>query len=165
MVNLNCWIGFRTNNKSKTCYLQQDQLDPASWQKIKCQENLPDDGQPSPNVLMGFPISYRGEILGVLLARELDIKTRFHERRIEIIAGIGQQIALAIQNDQLQQEKVIREKLQQEVQLARQIQETFLPARLPVTPGWDIAVRWQTAREVGGDFYDIFSLGKIPWVS
>jgi serine phosphatase RsbU (regulator of sigma subunit)/putative methionine-R-sulfoxide reductase with GAF domain len=152
------WV--RKNDTSKTCYLSAEQLDPMNWQNVKCSTDLPANNQTSTNILMGFPISYRGESFGVLLARELDIKTRFHEKRLEIISGISQQIALAIQNDHLEQEKVARERLQQEVLLARQIQESFLPDKLPSFPGWDIDVRWQTARQVGGDFYDIFLIGK-----
>src|SRR5262249_11263137 len=45
-----------------------------------------------------------------------------------------------------------------EVQLARQIQQTFIPDTLPEIDGWDFAARWKTARQVGGDFYDLFDL-------
>jgi len=44
------------------------------------------------------------------------------------------------------------------VQLARQIQQTFLPEHMPEIPGWELAARWNPARQVGGDFYDVFNL-------
>jgi phosphoserine phosphatase RsbU/P len=53
---------------------------------------------------------------------------------------------------------VVRERLETEVQLARQIQQTFIPSVLPVHPNWQIAARWRTARQVGGDFYDVIEL-------
>jgi len=58
---------------------------------------------------------------------------------------------------------VVRERLETEVQLARQIQQTFLPDALPQVDGWDFSARWKTARQVGGDFYDVFDLpnGRI----
>ena len=65
---------------------------------------------------------------------------------------------MSIQNDHLQQEMVARERLEHEVQLARQIQRTFLPEHLPEFPDWDLAATWRTARQVGGDFYDVFEL-------
>ncbi|MGE5461987.1 MAG: PP2C family protein-serine/threonine phosphatase, partial [Syntrophothermus sp.] len=43
-------------------------------------------------------------------------------------------------------------------QLARQIQQTFIPEQLPEYPNWELAARWKTARQVGGDFYDVFEL-------
>ena len=77
---------------------------------------------------------------------------------MEIISGIAQQAALAIQNDRLQKEMVVRERLETEVQLARQIQQTFIPDSLPEHPQWQLAARWLTARQVGGDFYDVIEL-------
>jgi sigma-B regulation protein RsbU (phosphoserine phosphatase) len=67
-------------------------------------------------------------------------------------------VALSIQNEHLQQEMVSRERLEHEVALARQIQETFLPDHLPQFPNWDLAAIWRPARQVGGDFYDVFEL-------
>ena len=81
---------------------------------------------------------------------------RQHEPRHR--AGIAQQAALAIQNDLLQKEMVVRERLETEVQLARQIQQTFIPESLPQFPDWELSARWKTARQVGGDFYDVFDL-------
>jgi sigma-B regulation protein RsbU (phosphoserine phosphatase) len=53
---------------------------------------------------------------------------------------------------------VARERLEHEVELARQIQKTFLPENLPEIPGWELAATWLTARQVGGDFYDVIEL-------
>ncbi len=110
--------------------------------------------------LLGFPLSVKGELLGVMLTKETAGTANFQDRRLEIITGITQQVALAIQNERLKQEMVVREGLEREVELAREIQTTFLPSHLPQVPGWQIAARWQTARQVGGDFYDIFPLGR-----
>jgi len=44
------------------------------------------------------------------------------------------------------------------VQLARQIQQTFIPQSLPTREAWQFAARWRTARQVGGDFYDVIEL-------
>jgi sigma-B regulation protein RsbU (phosphoserine phosphatase) len=53
---------------------------------------------------------------------------------------------------------VVRERLETEVHLARQIQQTFIPESLPQYAEWELAARWKTARQVGGDFYDVFDL-------
>jgi serine phosphatase RsbU (regulator of sigma subunit) len=93
-----------------------------------------------------------------MLVEEAPGGLRFRARRLEIITGIAQQAALAIQNDLLQKETVVRERLETEVQLARQIQQTFIPESLPQFTDWELAARWKTARQVGGDFYDVFDL-------
>ena len=121
---------------------------------------------PSQEVNLGFsgaflfavPIAVKGALYGVMLVQEAAGGLRFRARRLEIITGIAQQAALAIQNDLLQKEMVVRERLETEVQLARQIQQTFLPESLPEIPGWELAARWKPARQVGGDFYDVFEL-------
>jgi len=113
----------------------------------------------NPNALLfAVPIAVKDALYGVMLIEEAAGGLRFRSRRLEIITGIAQQAALAIQNDLLQNEMVVRERLETEVQLARQIQKTFLPESLPQIEGWEFAARWKTARQVGGDFYDVFDL-------
>ncbi len=116
-------------------------------------------------LLLGFPLSIKNEVLGVMLVEEEDpIKglSTYHirEKRIEIVNGITQQAAIAIKNEYLQQDSVKSERMERELQLAREIQLTFLPEHLPELPGWDMDIRWEPARQVGGDFYDILILGE-----
>lgn len=106
-------------------------------------------------LLFTIPLSVKADVYGVILLQEAHGGHRFRTRRLEIINGIAQQAALAIQNDRLQKEMVVRERLETEVQLARQIQQTFIPENLPEHPEWELAARWKTARQVGGDFYDV----------
>ena len=108
--------------------------------------------------LFAVPIAVKDDLYGVMLIEEAPGGLRFRARRLEIITGIAQQAALAIQNDLLQNEMVVRERLETEIQLARQIQQTFIPESLPQFPNWELAARWKTARQVGGDFYDVFDL-------
>jgi sigma-B regulation protein RsbU (phosphoserine phosphatase) len=51
-----------------------------------------------------------------------------------------------------------REAMERELEIARRIQASFLPDNLPQPEGWEIASRFEAAREVAGDFYDAFSL-------
>lgn len=106
-------------------------------------------------LLFTVPLSVKADVFGVILVQEAPGGHRFRARRLEIINGIAQQAALAIQNDRLQKEMVVRERLETEVHLARQIQQTFIPENLPKHPEWELAARWKTARQVGGDFYDV----------
>lgn len=128
-------------------------------------------------LLLALPLAVKGSVMGVLLVEEPDpaptqgvdggnANRRMRAKRLEITTGISQQVALAIQNDQLQREQVLRERLESEMQLAREIQRTFLPSHLPELPGWEIEVWWRSAREMNGDFYDFFDLpgGKLGLV-
>ena len=55
-------------------------------------------------------------------------------------------------------EQMYARSLEREMDIAREIQAGFLPRRLPVRDGWDLAAWFQPARRVGGDFYDAFEL-------
>jgi serine phosphatase RsbU (regulator of sigma subunit) len=52
----------------------------------------------------------------------------------------------------------MRERIEQELRIARLIQQTLLPKTLPQLPSYDVAAYYQPAREVGGDFYDFMEL-------
>jgi len=58
------------------------------------------------------------------------------------------------------QEQLYLKGLERELEIGRQIQAEFLPSELPQPPGWEIAARFQAAREVAGDFYDAFTYTK-----
>ncbi|HEY2980503.1 MAG TPA: GAF domain-containing protein [Anaerolineales bacterium] len=132
---------------------------PRSWLKIQPQGgNTEQHLLTNDRLLIAVPLSIKSDLFGVLLVEEADDGRRFRARRIEIINGMAQQAALAIQNDRLQAEMVVRERLETEIQLARQIQQTFIPQTLPAPAGWQLSARWRTAREVGGDFYDVLEL-------
>jgi predicted ester cyclase len=58
----------------------------------------------------------------------------------------------------MEQERIERERFEQELRLARSIQQASLPKEVPTIEGWQISPYYQTAREVGGDFYDFLEL-------
>jgi serine phosphatase RsbU (regulator of sigma subunit) len=60
--------------------------------------------------------------------------------------------------EMLAQEIRERERVEQELQVARSIQQASLPEEVPTLEGWQISPFYRPAREVGGDFYDFFEL-------
>ena len=56
-------------------------------------------------------------------------------------------------------EKAYLQGLERELEIGRQIQEGFLPREIESPEGWQIATFFRAAREVSGDFYDVFPLG------
>ncbi|HKU80036.1 MAG TPA: SpoIIE family protein phosphatase [Rhodanobacteraceae bacterium] len=55
-------------------------------------------------------------------------------------------------------EQLYARSLEREMDIAREIQAGFLPRRLPVRDGWDLAAWFEPARRVAGDFYDAFEI-------
>jgi serine phosphatase RsbU (regulator of sigma subunit)/predicted ester cyclase len=60
----------------------------------------------------------------------------------------------------LEQERIARERIEQELEVARSIQQASLPEEVPSLEGWRISPFYQPAREVGGDFYDFHLLSE-----
>lgn len=108
-----------------------------------------------------FPLTVPGQVHGLLVSVELDRPGR--SQRLDLLRAASRQIATGIQNNIMQTIQHNQTLIEKELQLARQIQKTFLPENLPNLPGYDLAAEWQTARQVGGDFYDVFELspGKV----
>jgi serine phosphatase RsbU (regulator of sigma subunit) len=69
-------------------------------------------------------------------------------------------IGLKLRGQRLEQEIRERERVEQELQVARTIQQASLPNEVPTLEGWEISPLYKPAREVGGDFYDVFDLGE-----
>ena len=66
----------------------------------------------------------------------------------------------------LEQEIRERERVEQDLRVARSIQQASLPKKVPELAGWQITPHYQPAREVGGDFYDFHVLpeGRLGFV-
>jgi predicted ester cyclase len=60
----------------------------------------------------------------------------------------------------LEQERIEHKRIEQELLVARRIQQASLPKEVPKLEGWHFTPYYQPAREVGGDFYDFFELDE-----
>jgi sigma-B regulation protein RsbU (phosphoserine phosphatase) len=65
---------------------------------------------------------------------------------------------LLLHEEQIQKERIGREKLAKELSIGHAIQESLLPSHVLGFPGVDLATSYLAAREVNGDFYDLFTL-------
>jgi serine phosphatase RsbU (regulator of sigma subunit) len=75
-----------------------------------------------------------------------------------LVASVASQAALALERAELQRAVGDRRALDQELAIGRRIQLSLMPRTFPDVPGWDVAAAYEPAREVGGDFYDVFRL-------
>ncbi len=107
-------------------------------------------------LLLVVPLVVKGELYGMLTAVDDGLSPRYREKRLEILTGVSQQIAIAMQNEKLRLEMIRSERIEQEFKLAKNIQQTFLPDHLPQLDHWSIQAIWNPAMEIGGDFYDVF---------
>jgi predicted ester cyclase len=106
----------------------------------------------------------RGELMGAApTGRELTNRAivihRIVEGKIAEEWGMGT-MGAKLRGQRLEQEIRERERIEQELRLARSIQQASLPKEVPTIEGWQISPFYQPAREVGGDFYDFHLLSE-----
>ncbi|MCI0396196.1 MAG: SpoIIE family protein phosphatase [Chloroflexi bacterium] len=113
----------------------------------------------------------RHDVIGVLQllnARDPghDLTIPFSEYHQLVAESLASQAAIVLHNHILRQRQEELQEFGRELEIARQIQASFLPVELPRPPGWEIAVRFRPARVVAGDFYDVFATsgGRIGLV-
>jgi serine phosphatase RsbU (regulator of sigma subunit)/predicted ester cyclase len=106
----------------------------------------------------------RAELMGMTpTGREISFKSieihRIKGGKITEYWALGT-AGLKLRGQRLEQEIHERERVEQELRVARQIQQASLPEEVPTLRGWQISPYYQPAREVGGDFYDFHFLSE-----
>ena len=104
---------------------------------------------------------HKGAFLGVAPTGEETTYTGMTFHRIvagKIAEEWGESDFLSVMEPAFEREIRMRERIEQELRLARSIQQASLPEEVPSLEGWQIAPYYQPAREVGGDFYDFLEL-------
>lgn len=144
-------------------------LDPANphlWYLPESSANLPDDALDDlPQLLqaqrfqghLALTIEIGGAPVGTLMVNT-SAPRRFLIDEAQLLGLLGSQLAQTLERERLHQEALARQRLEQELNLARDIQASFLPACCPIVPGYSIAALYRAARQVGGDFYDFIEL-------
>jgi serine phosphatase RsbU (regulator of sigma subunit) len=108
-------------------------------------------------ILASFLRTARGHHGTIVLGR-LAGAAPFSAADRQLLASVAGQAAVAIERASLQHQIVERRALDQELAIGRRIQISLMPRRFPSIDGWEIASAYEPAREVGGDFYDVFRL-------
>ncbi len=117
------------------------------------------------------PLIAQDQPVGVMIVHTTR-KSRFQPGETSLLQTFANQAALAIQRAGLiwqlrakivqleaaQAELVQKERLERELELARQVQQSVLPRVFPRVPGYTFAAHNEPARQVGGDFYDVIKL-------
>lgn len=110
------------------------------------------------------PLVSQGEILGVLgiSPRRSDQEYASDDRRLldDLTTHASPAVRVAQLVYQQRQAALERERIEQELRVARVIQQTLLPHQPPQVEGWQVNAYWQPARAVSGDFYDFLTLAN-----
>ncbi len=107
--------------------------------------------------LLSVPLVAHAELIGVLHATK-DFANGFDQDDIDVMTTFADHVTIALENSKLIAKSIERERLQQELEVARKMQLRLLPQRMPQIPFVDVAAVSVSSLEVGGDYYDFVSL-------
>ena len=121
-------------------------------------------GKPGTGSFMIVPLVTRGKTIGIIGMTNKDSEYEFTINSMELAETVASQIATALDNAQLhaQTEKAL-DVAERDLEIGREIQSGFFPQFLPSIPGWEVSTYFKAARQVSGDFYDVFPIGKTKY--
>jgi serine phosphatase RsbU (regulator of sigma subunit) len=109
------------------------------------------------------PIIASGQPLGILNVATQDWQF-LTAADLQLLSAVGAQVAVALERARLfDVADAQRLRLERELKLAREVQNSLLPDTLPEISGFRLAADWRSALEMAGDFYDIFRLPDGRW--
>lgn len=124
-------------------------------------------GTVTPKSWLGVPMLVGDQVTGILSLQSVTAENAFNESDTRLMETLAASMSVALENARLwEQEHRYRQALEHEFEIGRDIQQGFLPESIPQPAGWEIATMLQPAREVAGDFYDVFRLpnGRLALV-
>ncbi len=104
------------------------------------------------------PMLIKNETKGLILLGKRITKQPYSQSDVEYISSVGSLAMISIENSRLFKEMLEKQKIEKDLELARTIQQNLLPSKIPTSEKFEIAAYNKTARQVGGDFYDVATL-------
>lgn len=119
-------------------------------QRLQERDTLADAG-----MALLVPMLVQGRLVGIIALPAKRGGDDFQLQDLELLSMVAGQIALQAENTRLYEEELKKQKLEEQLGLARTIQSRLLPRHIPEIPGIDLAACNITSAEVSGDYYDL----------
>ncbi len=127
---------------------------------------LPEDLLPGARFLLSLPVEIDGQPRGLLVVADKESRRGvgpFPSTDRRTLSLFANQAAIALENAKLHKLALEKERLEREMELAAEIQQQILPKVMPNIPGFEVIGWNRPARQAGGDYFDMQSLGEGRW--
>jgi sigma-B regulation protein RsbU (phosphoserine phosphatase) len=104
------------------------------------------------------PMQLKDEVHGIILIGPKIIKQNFQEDELEFLNTLGNQAMISLENARLFEETLEKQRMEEELNIAHEIQQALLPKNLPRFEHFDLAGINVPSRQVGGDYYDCIQI-------
>lgn len=103
--------------------------------------------------VMCAPLISEDAVLGIMQLDSCDPRSHFSRADMAVFLGIAGHAAMALSKARLHASLLEQRLMQKDLELAERIQQCFLPRQAPSLPGYTLADCYQSAQQVGGDYY------------
>lgn len=122
-----------------------------------CKDSRYVDANPSTRSEIVVPIKLDGRLIGVLNLESNQIGA-YNNRSVALMQAFATQAAISLERARLHETEVSGKRLEEQLNIAREIQRSFLPYHNPQLEGYDIAGKNISSGQVGGDYYDFINI-------
>jgi serine phosphatase RsbU (regulator of sigma subunit) len=110
------------------------------------------------NYSLSVPIYIKGKLAGAMNFGEKASGKAYSDEDIDLLKTLASQASIAFENARLQKEQISKQKIEEELQIARRIQMGLLPSTINSIEGLEIDGTYIPAKVIGGDFYDVIHI-------
>ncbi len=104
------------------------------------------------------PMQLQGQTKGLILLGKRISNIDYTDDDIEYIYSVGSLAIISLENQRLFKEALEKQKMEEDLEIARDIQRNLLPHKIPQFKNFDVAASTVFSKQVGGDYYDIIRL-------
>jgi sigma-B regulation protein RsbU (phosphoserine phosphatase) len=111
-----------------------------------------------------IPLRAQNELKGVFGVGGRMNDAPYAQADLDFLSSLGNLAVIGLENTRLFREALEKQKMEDELLIAKEIQKGLLPAALPDLPGYSLSAVNLSSKQVGGDYYDVIPLGRSRWV-
>lgn len=115
------------------------------------------------NFQVVVPMQLKDEVQGIILIGPKIIKQNFREDELEFLNTLGNQAMISLENARLFEETLEKQRMEEELNIAHEIQQALLPKNLPRFEHFDLAGINVPSRQVGGDYFDCIQIDEAHY--
>jgi len=111
--------------------------------------------------ILAVPLKVKDRVIGVAEVLNPIDRPSFSEDDLDLFVTFSRQVALAIENARMHRHLLEKEKLEQQLEAAYSIQQSFMPQGFPQSPdnSFSLCAKNLPAKSIGGDFFDFIEFG------
>ncbi|MBN2012084.1 SpoIIE family protein phosphatase [candidate division KSB1 bacterium] len=112
------------------------------------------------NARLIIPLRHHDNLIGMFIVGSKASGTSFTSEEMTLLLLLADQMTFALENIELYEEKLEKQRIQEEISVAREIQRMLLPHSIPAGNSFEISALNIPSKEVGGDYYDFVELNE-----